>query len=64
MKTITIKFGDTLGAVDVEMSEELMQSSQDEIMAALQDAVMTLKCEMLNFDVSEADCGACTPSKS
>jgi hypothetical protein len=55
MKTITIKFGDTLGAVDVEMSEELLQSSQEEIMTALQDAVMTLKCEMLNFDVNEAD---------
>jgi hypothetical protein len=55
MKTITIKFGDTLGAVDVEMSEELLQSSQEEIMTALQDAVMTLQHQMLSLEVNEAD---------
>lgn len=64
MKTITIKFGDTLGAVDVEMSEELMQSSQDGIMAALQDAVMTLQHQILSLEFSEADCEACIPSES
>jgi hypothetical protein len=55
MKTITIQFGDALGNVDVAMSEELLQSSQEEIMAALQDAVMTLQHQMLSLDVNEAD---------
>ena len=55
MKKITIQFGDTLGSVDVVMSAELLQSSQEEIMTALQDAVMTLQHHMLSLDVNEAD---------
>jgi hypothetical protein len=55
MKTITIQFTDSLGSVDVDMSAELLQSSQEEIMTALQDAIMTLKNQMLSIDVNEDD---------
>lgn len=64
MKTITIKFGKTLGNVEVTLSKELMQASQDEVMTALQDAVMTLQHQMLSLEFSEADSEACTPSES
>ena len=55
MRSITIIFGETLGSVDVHLSNELFAASAEDRLAALQDAVMTLQLEILSIDVSEVD---------